>query len=517
MAYNYDPQSELLRLGQTITSRLVSWLVKGILIALVLILLASLIVTVIGLEVFGMARDPLTNRPPGAVAGLPPASDYLAEIPDQQLTLIRTEAASHKLPWEVIAAIVRLESRFGRKGTNYAGVSTEQWNRVAPQVLNDWRPNQQPDFANAQKSIKILVAVLAEGGMRSGDGGTIERAVKAYRPEGSDTYFYRVLQVAGRYGFVLPGSLEERLLTLAVAQEGKPYIWAATGPEAFDCSGLMLFIHAKLGVILPRNSEAQYFAGEAITNEQVMPGDMFFLQNTYSDPSIRVTHVGIYKGGGIVIHAPLEGDVVKEERIDSAFFQQHWYGFARTKRPGMIPPTTGADSDENAGGEPIGGNWQSFDVTRGEPKAEALDNWLANCGGQGVRSPQLDEAPTGETIGQVYLRMGRKYGINPAYAAVFFTKESSCGNFGNNLAAHNFGNLRWFEGCGCPTLDGVWQAFPTWTDGMEAWFRLIKNYYVGRGLRTIDQIVPVYAPSFENDTALYVAQVKGRVTKIMSL
>ncbi|HEX2909834.1 MAG TPA: NlpC/P60 family protein [Chloroflexia bacterium] len=515
MAYNYDPQGEFVRLGQTVTSKLVGWFFKGALISLVLLFLVAIVVTVIGLDVFGVARDPLTNRPAGAVAGLPPSSDYLTEIPGEQLTVIRSATSNRNLPWEVVTAIIRLESRFGHKGQNYAGLTAEQWDRFAPQMLTDWQPNTQPDFANAEKSIKILVAVLADMGMRSGDGAAIERAIKAYKPEKGETYFYRVLQVAGRYGFILPGSFEERLVGLAVAQEGKPYIWAATGPNAFDCSGLTLFVHAQLGVGLPRNSEAQYFAAEPVTNDQLMPGDMFFLQNTYSDPSIRVTHVGIYKGGGIVIHAPQEGDVVKEERVDNAFFQEHWYGFARAKRSGMLPPTSGSDPDE-LGGEPINGDWRSFDVTKGEPKAAAIDSWLANCGGQGVRSPQLDEAPAGETIGQVYLRMGRKYGINPAYAAVFFTKESSCGNFGDNLAAHDYGNLRWFEGCGCPTLDGIWQAFPTWTDGMEAWFRLIKNYYVGRGLLTVDQIIPVYAPSFENNTAQYIQQVKQRVSIIMS-
>jgi hypothetical protein len=246
-----------------------------------------------------------------------------------------------------------------------------------------------------------------------------------------------------------------------------------------------------------------------------MPGDMFFLENTYSDPNIRVTHVGIYKGGGIVIHAPQEGDVVKEEKVDNSFFQQHWYGFARAKRPGMIHPTNGSNPDEMVD-DPVKGDWQGFVLTKGEPKAEAINSWLSSCGGQGVRSPQLNEAVPGETIGQTYIRMGRQYGINPAYAAAFFTKESSCGTAGNNLAAHDFGNLRWFEGCSCPTLDGNWQAFPTWTDGMEAWFRLIKNYYVGRGLVNIDQIIPVYAPSFENDTSLYIMQVKQRVTSIMS-
>jgi cell wall-associated NlpC family hydrolase len=513
MAYNYDTESELLRLGQAITTKIVGWLFKGVLIGLVVIFITSIVVSVIGLDVFGIAHDPLQDRPPGAVAGLPPGSNFLAEIPPEQLTLLRNSTTARNLPWEVVAAIIRVESRFGRKGSNYAGLTAEQWQHFAPQVLDGGPANAQPDFGNAEKSIKILVAVLADLGMRSGNGPSIEKAIKAYKPDKRETYFYQVLQVAGRYGFILPGSFEEKLLGLAAAQEGKPYIWGATGPNAFDCSGLMLYLHAQLGVSLPRNSEAQFFAAEPITSDQVMPGDMFFLQNTYADPAIRITHVGIYKGGGIVIHAPQEGEVVREEKVDNAFFQQHWYGFARAKRPGMLPPTSGSDPDETEG-QPISGDWRSFDVTQGEPKVEAIDRWLTDCGGQGIRSPQIDEAPTGETIGQVYLRMGRKYGINPAYAAAFFTKESSCGTAGNNLASHNFGNRRFVPGCA--TLDGIWCAYPTWTDGMEDWFRMIKLYYVNRGLKLVDQIIAVYAPSSENDTAQYIAQVRQRVSTIMS-
>lgn len=159
----------------------------------------------------------------------------------------------------------------------------------------------------------------------------------------------------------------------------------------------------------------------------------------------------------------------------------------------------------------LGGNWRSYDVTKGEPSAAAIDRWLARYG-----SPQIREAPPGKTIGQVYVEMGRKYGINPAYAAAFFTKESTAGaNRANtNLAAKNFGNIRWTAGNA--TLDRVWRSYPTWTAGMEDWFKLIRNEYIGRGLRTVDQIVPVYAPPFENDSKLYASQIKQWVSIIMT-
>jgi hypothetical protein len=104
---------------------------------------------------------------------------------------------------------------------------------------------------------------------------------------------------------------------------------------------------------------------------------------------------------------------------------------------------------------------------------------------------------------------------NHAYALAFFTKESTGGaSLANgNLASHNFGNILWTYGY--PTLDNVWRAYPTWTDGMEDWFKLIKNNYVAAGLHPVDQILPVYAPESENDTKLYISQVKSWVANIM--
>ena len=84
---------------------------------------------------------------------------------------------------------------------------------------------------------------------------------------------------------------------------GVPYVWGGTTPSGFDCSGLVQYVYAQLGITLPRNSEAQYVFGTVTTSP--VPGDIVH----YSG------HVGIYIGNGMMIHAPKPGDVVKVSSI----------------------------------------------------------------------------------------------------------------------------------------------------------------------------------------------------------
>jgi peptidoglycan DL-endopeptidase CwlO len=93
-------------------------------------------------------------------------------------------------------------------------------------------------------------------------------------------------------------------IATARAQLGKPYVYAAAGPNSFDCSGLTMFAWASAGVSLPHSSAAQYASLPHVSQDQLAPGDLVF----YGSP---IHHVGMYLGGGMYIHAPQTGDVVK--------------------------------------------------------------------------------------------------------------------------------------------------------------------------------------------------------------
>lgn len=113
-------------------------------------------------------------------------------------------------------------------------------------------------------------------------------------------------------------------------------------------------------------------------------------------------------------------------------------------------------------------------------------------------------------LGQTLYDLGVKYGINPAYALAFFVHESGCGTKGVARFSKSLGNIRWTEGYA--SYEG-YRSYPTWEAGMEDWYLLIKDLYVeGWGLRTVDAIVPVYAPAADrNDPEGYIASVKHMV------
>ncbi|MFJ2948442.1 NlpC/P60 family protein [Streptomyces sp. NPDC087226] len=100
----------------------------------------------------------------------------------------------------------------------------------------------------------------------------------------------------------------EKALAFARAQIGKPYVWGATGPGSYDCSGLTQAAWKAAGVSLPRTTYDQVNAGTTVPVSQARPGDLVFF---YDD----VTHVGIYIGNGMMIHAPKPGTYVREESV----------------------------------------------------------------------------------------------------------------------------------------------------------------------------------------------------------
>jgi cell wall-associated NlpC family hydrolase len=104
-------------------------------------------------------------------------------------------------------------------------------------------------------------------------------------------------------GSVAPPSHYGGVVGIAMRYLGVPYVWGGASPSGFDCSGLVMYVYAQVGVSLPHYTGAQWNAGVPVSRSDLQPGDLVFFDG--------LGHVGIYIGGGQFIHAPHTGTVVQ--------------------------------------------------------------------------------------------------------------------------------------------------------------------------------------------------------------
>jgi cell wall-associated NlpC family hydrolase len=110
-----------------------------------------------------------------------------------------------------------------------------------------------------------------------------------------------------------------RAVQIASHLTGIPYRWGGASPRAgFDCSGLVQYVYAKVGIRLPHYAAGQYGHGRRVSRDSLRPGDLVFFSG--------LGHVGIYAGGGKFIHAPRSGTTVRWSRLSS---HGSYYGATR--------------------------------------------------------------------------------------------------------------------------------------------------------------------------------------------
>jgi peptidoglycan DL-endopeptidase CwlO len=141
-----------------------------------------------------------------------------------------------------------------------------------------------------------------------------EAAAKAAAQASQSSGFPTIPTVLGN------GSGHPQAANIALQYTGVPYVWGGASPSGFDCSGLVMYVYAQLGISLPHYTVSQWDVTQPIALSQAQPGDLIFFNG--------LEHVGIYLGGGQMVDAPHTGSVVRVESI---------YGFGSIDGARRVP------------------------------------------------------------------------------------------------------------------------------------------------------------------------------------
>ena len=154
---------------------------------------------------------------------------------------------------------------------------------------------------------QLLSRLSAQERSRLGESPGMERASRSSTgPRGT-------LAAPGSAAAEAPNSRAAAAVSYAYQKLGSPYVWGATGPNAFDCSGLVQAAYRSAGVSLPRTTYSQIDAGRRVSRSELLPGDLVFFY-------AGISHVGIYVGNGRMIHAPNPSAPVRVAPLDEMPF-----------------------------------------------------------------------------------------------------------------------------------------------------------------------------------------------------
>jgi cell wall-associated NlpC family hydrolase len=266
----------------------------------------------------------------GAMGGsqvFEPSTAALADIPPTYLGLYQEAATEIGMPWELLAAIGKIESDHGRNPAcwkpNAAGAEGPMQFLPATFAQYSWASgNANADIYNPRDAIYAAAALLVDNNVRDDPRGAIYtynhssayvdevlRQAAIYKADAESVPDQGRAQVASFSGD--PATAAMGAVEYALAQLGVPYRWGGEqAGVAFDCSGLVQAAYASVGVSLPRTAQAQHDATTPVpAGEPLQPGDLVF----FGTDANHVTHVGIVIANGQMVDAPHNGAVVRTE------------------------------------------------------------------------------------------------------------------------------------------------------------------------------------------------------------
>jgi cell wall-associated NlpC family hydrolase len=271
-----------------------------------------------------------------SVAGLSKTAQ--ADIPPAYLKEYKTAAQKIGIQWEVLAGIGKRETDHGRSklpgvssGTNYAGAAgpmqflISTWGGQAkikiPSTFTGYASDGDGDGWGDVYNPADAILGAARMLKRNGAPDDLRKAVFAYNH--ANWYVDQVLEFAKKYTengqievppdadpacdipFVVsaPNALVAKILEYALAQRGKAYRWGGTGPDAFDCSGIVYMAYRNAGLTIPRTTFGQYPFGVTIQAGEEEAGDLVFFNSGPATSVQHPGHVGLIVSPGKMIEA----------------------------------------------------------------------------------------------------------------------------------------------------------------------------------------------------------------------
>ena len=266
----------------------------------------------------------------------------------QWMDLVMQASEESGVPWQVLIAIMGIESGGNPHTLSPAGAVGLM--QVMPQYWQDAADRWGSDLWDPWVNIRTSAEILTRGYLT---WGSWEKAAAAYFgaideagniTDATDDYgttghmyverFTNNLIVLGFVDFLIQNELltseAQYMLEVAMTTLGTPYGWGGSSwaHGGCDCSGLVTWAYAQIGVAMPRTAAEQFEATTRIEGDELLPGDLIFFENT-DGPGI--THVGIYLGNGYMLNAPGTDEVVQIEPFTTQFWTDHLAGFGRVE------------------------------------------------------------------------------------------------------------------------------------------------------------------------------------------
>lgn len=179
---------------------------------------------------------------------------------------------------------------------------------TAIELTNTWIPKS--DVSSIQSKAAARKAAEAKA---KAEAAARAKAASKKSSSGSSSYSTPATSAKG-----------QAIVNQAKKYLGVKYVYGGTTPRGFDCSGLVQYVCRSVGITVNRTSRSQFSNGRAVSKADLQAGDLvFFAKNG------RIHHVGIYIGGGQMIHAPHTGDVVRVASINSSYYKRQYAGARR--------------------------------------------------------------------------------------------------------------------------------------------------------------------------------------------